>query len=60
MLGLETAHRAHGGTIVTSGRFTDEARAFMRGKPVYLVDGDGLLELMRSVKAQPAPARGQR
>jgi len=64
MFGIMTAESADEAIIVTSGRFTDEARAFARGKPIHLVDGPNLLELVTSVqagrenvsKAEPEPA----
>lgn len=37
------------GIFITCGRFTDEARRFVTGKPVRLIDGDELLALLRSV-----------
>ena len=64
MFGIMTAKSADEAIIVTSGRFTDEARAFARGKPIQLLDGPDLLELVTSVqagkenvsKAEPEPA----
>lgn len=51
MFGIMTAEGAHEAIIVTSGKFTDEARAFASGKPIHLLDGPKLLELVRSVQA---------
>ncbi|MGO8931180.1 MAG: restriction endonuclease [Limisphaerales bacterium] len=51
MFGIVTAEGADEAIIVTSGQFTDEARAFARGKPMQLVDGPSLLELVTSVQA---------
>jgi restriction system protein len=64
MFGIMAAESADEAIIVTSGRFTDEARAFARGKPIKLVDGPILLDLVTSVqagrenvsKAEPEPA----
>jgi restriction system protein len=65
MLGIMTAERADEAIIVTSGRFTDEAQAFATGKPIQLLDGPALLELVQSVQtgseagsnAEPKPAQ---
>ena len=50
MFGIMTAEGADEVTVVTSGRFTDEARAFANGKPIHLLDGPALLELVKSVQ----------
>ena len=42
---------AAGGFVLTSGIFTDEARAFVRGKNIELVDGKALLALIGGVRA---------
>ncbi len=42
---------AAGGFVLTSGSFTDEARAFVRGKNIELMDGKALLELIGKVYA---------
>jgi len=51
MLGIMTAEGADEAIVVTSGRFTEEARAFASGKPIQLVDGPNLLELVKLVQA---------
>ena len=53
MFGLMTAHHAAGAIIVCSGSFTQEARAFAEGKPIELVDGDQLVEIISGVQARP-------
>jgi len=53
MFGLMTAHHAAGAIIVASGTFTQEARAFAEGKPIELVDGDQLVEIISGVQARP-------
>ena len=53
MFGLMTAHHAAGAIIVASGTFTQEARDFAAGKPIQLVDGDRLVELIASVQTRP-------
>lgn len=42
---------AAGGFVLTSGIFTDEARAFVRSKNIELLDGKALLELIGKVRA---------
>ena len=54
MLGLVTAHRAHGAIIIASGLFTQQAKAFATDKPIDLIEGDQLLQLVQSVQKQPA------
>jgi restriction system protein len=50
LFGLVAAERAAGGVLITSGRFTIEAEAFARGKPLDLIDGPRLLEFVRLVQ----------
>ena len=50
MFGLLTAERADEAIIVTSGKFTSEAKNFADGKPIRLVDGSQLLALVQSVQ----------
>jgi restriction system protein len=50
--GILTAEAADDVIIVTSGSFTPEAMAFARGKPIRLVDGPQLLELVKTVQRQ--------
>jgi restriction system protein len=56
LLGLVTAELAERGVLITTGRFTDEAQVFARGKPLWLVDGAQVLELVRLVQNAPAIA----
>ncbi len=65
LFGVVTAERADRGILVTSGNFTNEAQAFKVGKPLTLVDGPALEQLVRDVQAPrtasvptppPAPA----
>jgi restriction system protein len=57
-----TAKHATGGILITSGIFTQEAKNFAAGKPIDLVDGTQLLQLIANVQKQratlpkPAPA----
>lgn len=50
MFGVMVAESADGVIIVTSGRFTKEARAFAFEKPITLLDGKGLLSLIQNIK----------
>lgn len=47
LYGVMLARGANGGFVVTSGRFTEEAIAFVEGRNVRLVDGPKLKGLMR-------------
>jgi restriction system protein len=51
MYGIMTGEGADEVIVVTSGRFTEDAKAFAQGKPILLVDGPGLLELVKGVQA---------
>lgn len=58
LYGVMAAEGATGGFVVTSGVFTDEARAFASGRNIELMDGDALHALIRgaSVPAKAAAA----
>jgi restriction system protein len=58
LYGVMAASRAAGGFVITSGRFTDEARAFADGRNVRLVDGPKLFQMIKQAKAAPGPFRG--
>ncbi len=47
LYGVMAANGAVGGFVVTSGRFTDEARSFASGRNVTLVDGPILLKMIK-------------
>jgi len=51
LYGVMAAKGAAGGFVVTSGRFTDEARKFAEGRNVKLVDGEKLFGLIRQAQA---------
>jgi len=44
--GVMAAQRAHGGFVVTGGRFSREAREFARGTKIELIDGKALERLI--------------
>jgi restriction system protein len=54
--GLLMHEQAQRVMVVTSGTFTPEARAFAKGKPMELIDGPQLFELVRGVQSHPAAA----
>jgi restriction system protein len=49
LYGVMAANGATGGFVVTSGVFTDEARAFATGQNIELMDGKALHALIRGV-----------
>jgi len=59
LYGVMAANGAAGGFVVTSGRFTDDAKAFASGRNITLMDGAALLKLIKqptSTRAtQPQP-----
>jgi len=54
LYGVMAAKGATGGFVVTSGRFTDDAKAFADGRNVQLVDGTKLFALIKQVKQSQA------
>lgn len=52
LYGVMAAQGAAGGFVVTSGRFTDEARGFAAGRNVSLIDGASLGEFLRLSERQ--------
>jgi len=46
-----TGEDASGALFITSGRFTAEAAAFAQTKPIGLIDGSALLELVQEVQS---------
>jgi restriction system protein len=56
MFGLLAHHQASAVKIVAVGTYTPDARRFAEGKPIELVNGEALLELVRSVQT-PASAQ---
>lgn len=51
LFGVMAARGATGGFVVTSGRFTNEARSFADGRNLTLVDGPGLEAMLESVRS---------
>jgi restriction system protein len=62
LLGVMTAKHATSGILITSGVFTQEAKNFVADKPIDLVEGNQLLQLIGNVQKRgvnppkPAPA----
>jgi restriction system protein len=52
LYGVVASEGASGGIIITSGMFTQEARNFAHGKPLDLVEGQGLVDLIRNVQVK--------
>ncbi|TDP63244.1 restriction endonuclease [Roseateles toxinivorans] len=50
LYGVMAARGAAGGFVVTSGRFTEDAKAFADGRNVKLVDGPRLLGLIKQAR----------
>lgn len=57
MYGVMTAQRASGVHIVTSGMFTQEAKNFAASKPIDLIEGNVLAEMIRNVQAGASSVR---
>ncbi len=51
LYGVMAAKGAAGGYVVTSGRFTQDAKSFADGRNVQLVDGPALLDWIKGAKA---------
>jgi restriction system protein len=54
LLGVMTAKHATSGILITSGIFTQEAKNFAKDKPIDLVDGTQLLQLIGNVQKKGA------
>ena len=59
LYGVMAAKGAAGGFVVTSGRFTEDARKFAEGRKVHLVDGPKLFGMIKQAK-QSIAATAQR
>lgn len=57
MYGIMVAERADRVIVVTSGVYTQESTGFARGKPIELIDGKSLIQLIRAVKGEAVAAR---
>jgi len=59
LYGVMAARGAAGGFVVTSGQFTEEARAFAEGRNVRLVDGGKLMGLVQQARASLGETAGK-
>lgn len=57
LFGVMHDRQAQGGMVITSGRFTQAATDFARGKLLKLIDGKELHQMIRDAKAARASAR---
>lgn len=53
LYGVMTSERANDCIFVSSGNYTAEARLFAEDKPIWLIDGSELLEMIAGVQVQP-------
>jgi restriction system protein len=56
LYGVVMAERASRGILIASGAYTEEARAFARGKPLELLSGPELVRLIDAVRKTPGRA----
>jgi restriction system protein len=56
LYGVVVARGANGGIVISSGRFSREARELARGKALELVDGGQLVRMIEAVKKNPPRA----
>lgn len=54
MAGLLAHHRADAVKIVCVGTFTPDAESFARGKPIELIGGEQLLQMVHDARVEPA------
>jgi restriction system protein len=54
LYGVMAAKGAAGGFVITSGRFTEDAKSFASGRNLNLVDGPKLLEWIKKAKSSVA------
>jgi restriction system protein len=57
LLGVITANGADGGFVVTSGRFTKEAKDFAANTGITLIDGEALGRLVEELRRSSQPHR---
>lgn len=57
LYGIVAAERATRGIFITCGEYTQEARTFAADKPLDLVNGSALLELVSEVRTAPTASR---
>jgi len=57
LYGVMAANGAAGGFVVTSGRFTDDAKAFASSRNITLMDGEALFKLIKQPSGTTGTAR---
>ncbi len=60
LYGAMTGEQAHAAIFVTSGSYTPDAIDFARDKPIKLVDGRKLVEMLQGVQGKRQEPRAQR
>lgn len=55
LMGVVASEGAQSGIVVTSGAFTNDARAFAATNPIRLIDGPELWNMIREVQKTPPP-----
>jgi len=60
LYGAMTGEEAHGAIFVSSGSYTPDAVNFARDKPIKLVDGRELVEVLQAVQRQSSQATERR
>lgn len=58
LFGVMAAEGAKGGFVVISGRFTEDAKAFAKGRKLHLIEGTELNDMIRQSRAERALAAG--
>jgi restriction system protein len=56
LYGVMAAKGATGGFVVTSGRFTEDAKEFAQGRNIQLVDGPWLFAMIQRARQTPGPS----
>lgn len=51
LFGVMAAKGADGGYVVTSGKFTQDAKDFAKGRNVFLIDGDSLFQMLQKARS---------
>jgi len=59
LFGVMAAEGAKGGFVVISGRFTEDAKTFARGKNLHLIEGAELNNMIRQSRANAALGKNQ-
>lgn len=60
LYGAMTGEQAHAAIFVTSGNYTPDAIDFARDKPIKLVDGHGLVKMLKGIQGKRRAPREQR